>query len=132
MSDDATFLAAIRASPDDNTARLAYADWLDDQHRPGGAFLLLECAIADLDPAEFERREQERAKLREEGVIDSTPHDPLDTYYWRRLDLVAKLQCATRGLDDDWMATVSRVPIEEINACGREIQSWLWLPCGRC
>ncbi len=132
MSDDATFLAVIRASPDDNTARLAYADWLDEQGRPECFFLCVECEIADLDRAEFERRGQERAKLREEGVIDSTPPDPLDTYYWRRVDMVARLGCTARGLDADWMATVSRVPIEEINARLREIQSWLRLPCARC
>jgi uncharacterized protein (TIGR02996 family) len=31
MSDEAGFLAAIRAEPDDDTHRLVYADWLDDQ-----------------------------------------------------------------------------------------------------
>jgi uncharacterized protein (TIGR02996 family) len=125
MSNDAAFLAGIRAAPDDNTPRLVYADWLDEQGRPGGEFLRIDCEIADLDPAEFERREQERAKLREEGVIDSAPPDTMDTYYWRRVHLVAKMRCATRGLDEDWMAAVSRVPTEEINARIREIQSWL-------
>jgi uncharacterized protein (TIGR02996 family) len=34
MSDEAAFLAAIRANPDDDASRLVYADWLDEQ---GGA-----------------------------------------------------------------------------------------------
>jgi uncharacterized protein (TIGR02996 family) len=31
--DDAALLAAICAEPDDDTPRLAYADWLDEQDR---------------------------------------------------------------------------------------------------
>jgi uncharacterized protein (TIGR02996 family) len=34
MSDEAALLAAITANPDEDTPRLAYADWLDE-HRPG-------------------------------------------------------------------------------------------------
>jgi uncharacterized protein (TIGR02996 family) len=125
MSNDAAFLAAIKAAPDNNTPRLVYADWLDEQGRPGGGFLRVDCEFANLDPGDFERREQERTKLREEGMIDSAPPDTLDSYYWQRVHLVAKLRCTTRDLDDDWMAAVSRVPIEEINARVREIKSWL-------
>ncbi|OWK47505.1 TIGR02996 domain-containing protein [Fimbriiglobus ruber] len=125
MSDDAAFLAAIRSAPNDNMARLVYADWLDEQGRPGGEFLRVECEIADLDPAEFERREQERVEFHEAGGIDSAPPDTMDTYHWRRGNLVAMLRCTTRGLDDDWMTAVSRVPVEEINARIRGIQAWL-------
>jgi uncharacterized protein (TIGR02996 family) len=125
MSDDAAFLVAIKAAPNDNTTRLAYADWLDEQGRPGGEFLRIDCEIAALDPVEFEQREQLRAKLRDEGVVDSTTPDIFDSYFWQRAHLVAKLRCATRDLDQDWMAAVSRVPIEEILARVREIQSWL-------
>src|SRR5215211_3965646 len=31
MSDEAAFLAAIRANPDDDAPRLVYADWLEEQ-----------------------------------------------------------------------------------------------------
>jgi uncharacterized protein (TIGR02996 family) len=45
MSEEATFLAAIRATPMDDTLRLVYADWLDEQGRPEGAFLRLDCEL---------------------------------------------------------------------------------------
>jgi uncharacterized protein (TIGR02996 family) len=125
MTDDAAFLAAIKSAPNDDTLRLVYADWLDEQGRPGGEFLRIECQIAALDPAEFEQREQLRAKLPEEGVIDLAPPDFLGTYHWQRALLVAKLRGRIRGLDEDWVAAVCRVPLEEINARTREIQSWL-------
>src|SRR5262245_57525543 len=125
MSDDAPFLAAIKAAPDEDVPRLVYADWLDKQGRPGGEFLRIDCQIAALDPAEFEQLEQLRAEVREAGVMDLSPPDTLDGYYWQRVHLVAKMRVAARGLDDDWMAAVSRVPVEEINARVREIQSWL-------
>ena len=96
MSDDSTFLAAINTAPADNTPRLVYADWLEEQGRPA-EFLRIECEIAELDPGD----------------------------YWQRVHSVAKLRCAIRGLDDEWMAAVSRVSIEEIYACHQEIQSWL-------
>ena len=71
MSDDAAFLAAIQAAPNDNTPRLVYADWLDEQGRPGGDFLRIDCEIASLDPTEFERRGQEHAKLCEDIVEEA-------------------------------------------------------------
>ena len=36
-SDEAAFLAAIIAAPEDDTVRLAYADWLDEQGHPARA-----------------------------------------------------------------------------------------------
>ncbi len=58
----AAFLAAIRETPDDDTPRLVYADWLedqDDQHR--AEFIRLQCRLARLDPDDLERQDlQER------------------------------------------------------------------------
>src|SRR5262245_30408595 len=125
MNEDAAFLAAIKAAPNDDTPRLVYADWLEERGRQGGEFLRVDCEIAALDPAQFEQREQLRAKLRAEGVVNSFTLDTLDSYFWQRAHLVAKLRVASRGLEDDWMAAVSRVPVEEISARAREIQSWL-------
>lgn len=122
MNDEDAFLAAIKSAPNDDLPRLVYADWLDEQGRPGGEFLRVDCDIARLDPAEFEQWELVEDGSREDGMIDSAPSNPLDAYYWERVHLVAKLRGTTRGLDDDWMAAVSRVPIDEINARIREIQ----------
>ncbi|HEY1189441.1 MAG TPA: TIGR02996 domain-containing protein [Gemmata sp.] len=44
MSDEAALLAAIRAHPDDDTPRLIYADWLDENGQPDRAeFIRLQC-----------------------------------------------------------------------------------------
>jgi uncharacterized protein (TIGR02996 family) len=39
MSDESAFLAAIKSAPDDDTARLVYADWLDERGDPRGGLL---------------------------------------------------------------------------------------------
>lgn len=53
MIDDEAFLAAIRASPEVDTLRLMYADWLDDRGRPGGDFLRTEHTLASLPPGQL-------------------------------------------------------------------------------
>lgn len=127
MSDEAAFLEAIKAAPNDDTVRLVYADWLDEHDQRGGEFLRIDCEIAAL-----EQRIQFHAKLAKEaveaGVIDLSPPDRLnclDRYSSQRADLLAKLRVVSCDLEDDWMAAVSRVPIAEINARTWQIQSWL-------
>lgn len=47
MSDEAGFLAAIAADPDDNTARLVFADWLEEHDQPERAeFIRVQCRLA--------------------------------------------------------------------------------------
>jgi uncharacterized protein (TIGR02996 family) len=96
MSDDAAFLAAIKAAPSDDTPRLVYADWLDEQGRPGSDFLRIECDLAALDPTDYTR--------------------------WLLLD---KMRVASLDLDEAWVAAVSRTSVDEINHHVREIQSRL-------
>jgi uncharacterized protein (TIGR02996 family) len=43
------FLRAIKETPDDDTPRLVFADWLEEQGEPRGDFLRLQCALARLD-----------------------------------------------------------------------------------
>lgn len=53
MDEDMGLLAAVRAVPEDDTARLVYADWLDERGDPRGDFLRLECRLhgmAETDP----------------------------------------------------------------------------------
>jgi uncharacterized protein (TIGR02996 family) len=52
------FLQRIRAYPDDDTQRLIFADWLDEQGDPRGQFIRVQLALADL-PADA----PERARL---------------------------------------------------------------------
>lgn len=39
MSEEAGFIAAVLTDPDDRTALLVYADWLDDRNDPRGEYL---------------------------------------------------------------------------------------------
>lgn len=55
MSDEAAFIQALTDAPTDDTARLVYADWLDERDEPHkAAFLRAECAWAS-EPAPAER-----------------------------------------------------------------------------
>jgi uncharacterized protein (TIGR02996 family) len=57
-------LARIRQSPDDDSPRLVYADWLDSKSDPRGEFIRIQCRMVSL-PAEateyskLQQREQE-------------------------------------------------------------------------
>jgi uncharacterized protein (TIGR02996 family) len=48
MTQDETFLAAILANPDDQTAKLAYADWLDEADDPRAEVVRLKVAVASM------------------------------------------------------------------------------------
>ena len=50
MSDELSFLRAVSASPDDDTVRLVYADWLEERNDPRAAFLRLEAAARRAGP----------------------------------------------------------------------------------
>lgn len=51
MSDEASFLRAIIAEPADDTARLVYADWLDEHDQPERAeFIRVQIELARTDP----------------------------------------------------------------------------------
>ena len=46
MSDEAGFLAAIRAKPDDDALRLVYADWLEERADPRAEFVRLDTMLS--------------------------------------------------------------------------------------
>jgi uncharacterized protein (TIGR02996 family) len=61
MSNEAAFLQAIRARPDDDGLRLVYADWLEECGDARAEFLRIECllrTVAEADPCHrtFRRR----------------------------------------------------------------------------
>jgi uncharacterized protein (TIGR02996 family) len=56
MSSHAAFLQAITSAPEDDTHRLVYADWLDDNGDPRRAeFIRLQCRLASTDECDPER-----------------------------------------------------------------------------
>src|SRR5882672_259803 len=50
MLDRDAFLRTIRERPDDDGPRLVYADWLEEQGDPRGAFIRIQCELAKLPP----------------------------------------------------------------------------------
>jgi uncharacterized protein (TIGR02996 family) len=58
MSDETALLRAIAAHPDEDTPRLAYADWLDEQgHHPRAAFIRGQIELARSKEDSVHRRE---------------------------------------------------------------------------
>jgi uncharacterized protein (TIGR02996 family) len=88
MADEHDFLAHISANPADRVARLAYADWLEEQ---GDNISLLKVTYLRLDDEIHQLPDSDKQR------------DPLIL----RLRKVAEL------LTQQWKATVARVPIEE-------------------
>jgi uncharacterized protein (TIGR02996 family) len=69
MSDEAALLAAIIAHPDENTPRLMYADWLDENGQPERAeFIRLQCAV-EMDEVAEERAAVLEARNRGKWLI---------------------------------------------------------------
>ncbi len=90
MSDEAAFLAGIRAEPKDDLRRLVYADWLDergdDESRLKAEYLRLEVHIS--------------------GLADDHPE---------RDGLILTLRDVAMPLPVGWKTEVAKVPIEN---CG--------------
>ncbi len=59
MTHEEAFLQAIREAPDDDAPRLLYADWLEERGDPRGAFIRVQCALEQRDPADPARPELE-------------------------------------------------------------------------
>ena len=96
MSERESFLRAICDSPDDDTPRLVFADWLEEHGEPERAeFIRLQCALA-ADPyrpqrTQLTRREGELFKkfgkrwLGAEGLARWIDATYLDAYHWTAL-----------------------------------------------
>jgi uncharacterized protein (TIGR02996 family) len=100
VTPDVAFLRAIIESPDDDTPRLIYADWLEEHDQPERAeFIRVQCELAKL-PDESPRRQGlqavERKLLgvhREDWVqhlgVAMTWEDALSLFRWRLAQAVA-------------------------------------------
>ncbi len=73
MPDWAAFLQAIREAPEDESLRLVFADWLDEQEDPLGEFIRLQFA---LDPIrdDYSNPRAEPLRRREEQLLSE--HGP--------------------------------------------------------
>jgi uncharacterized protein (TIGR02996 family) len=57
VSEESAFLAAVAATPDDDTARLVYADWLGDRSDPRGEYVRLEVRRNSFGPRKKKQRD---------------------------------------------------------------------------
>jgi uncharacterized protein (TIGR02996 family) len=131
MSDEAALLAAIRATPDEDTPRLAYADWLDehatsDAQRARAEFIRVQIehsnvyALRDRLAERYRKLEQREAEIREryskewlaEFVGVSTGKCEFAKGFLYRLELNAK-HC-TRAPRPSWY----REPLVEVVLTG--------------
>jgi uncharacterized protein (TIGR02996 family) len=92
MHADADFLRKLLEDPADDTARLVYADWLDERADPESRA-----------KAEFLRVACERGRVPADAKRQA-----------ERLD--AKLRTLAAGLDPDWLAVVSEPAVENCRA----------------
>ena len=70
MTHDEGFLQAILEAPEDDTPRLIYADWLEDQGDPRGEFIRLQAQLARMsedDPRRPALEERERRLFAEQA-----------------------------------------------------------------
>src|SRR5262245_11803831 len=100
MRDESAFLQALLADPGDDGLRRVYADWLEEQGRPAAAAR-----------AEFLRRTAELAKK------------PGRKGQKNRKANRKRLQELAAGLDTDWLAVVSRLPVENCHGKRTAAQS---------
>jgi uncharacterized protein (TIGR02996 family) len=66
MKPEAAFLQAIRESPDDDTPRLVFADWLSERGNVRGEFIRVQCELARMaedDPGRPALAEREKELL---------------------------------------------------------------------
>jgi uncharacterized protein (TIGR02996 family) len=85
MSEEAAFLRAVQANPNDVAVRLVYADWLEERGDPRGEYLRIACALSS---------------------PTTTPSGKGPKPRPRRATLWARLQTLRPTLDIKWLARV--------------------------
>jgi uncharacterized protein (TIGR02996 family) len=120
--------AAVVAAADDDTPRLAYADWLDEHDDPDRAeFIRVQCRLADLSPADpdwvdlTERQDELAARLKPRYL--GLELDRADRFYFGT-DLIGNheepfrrgfpyfISCQTEG--NEWTPKETRRVIAEL------------------
>jgi uncharacterized protein (TIGR02996 family) len=115
MAQDDSFLQAIVSNPDDDVARLVYADWLDERGDPRGEFIRVQCHLArlpEVDPRRPELKTVERRLLKEHGdewLAGEWPHASTADARFDR-GFVSELSLRGASMGDAEVATLARYP----------------------
>jgi uncharacterized protein (TIGR02996 family) len=70
------FLETIRSNPRDDSPRLIYADWLEEQGNPRGEFIRLQCAMAGLSEDD---KQWKALQKRERALLQRHWHEWVET-----------------------------------------------------
>lgn len=126
--EERALLAAIIADRDDDTVRLAYADWLDEHDQPERAdYIRVQCAVARLvidDPATearydelFKRQSALRVEYYErrwhEEFAATLPPNGL-TDYWFIRGLIGHVRCTPEYFQQAAAELVAAAPFERL------------------
>jgi uncharacterized protein (TIGR02996 family) len=91
MNEEAGFIAALLAEPDDRTTLLVYADWLDDRNDPRAEYLRV---IATDKPSK-----RRLAKL--QAAFDTHWTGAIETRHFQVGDRVRVIHGSPRGLEGE-------------------------------
>jgi uncharacterized protein (TIGR02996 family) len=117
MSDEAAFLQAILADPDDDTPRLIFADWLEERGDSRGEFIRVQIALADpaLAPAEHARLVVRQAGLLAAHDAEwSEPFRPYATQWEFERGFVARVTVEADVFFDQADALFELAPIRHL------------------
>jgi uncharacterized protein (TIGR02996 family) len=133
MTHEQGFLRAIIADPDDDTPRLIYADWLEEQGNPRGEFIRVQCELARSDVPTprhlqlLDREKQLLARYRKEwdvplqrlctnciyrrGFLETVRMQTMDFLrHAEELFLAAPVQGLRLSRPGPWVSLVVRIP----------------------
>jgi uncharacterized protein (TIGR02996 family) len=125
-ADEQALLAAIVAHPEEDTPRLAYADWLDEHRRPERAeYIRIQIELARLDDEQpdtnerysrLQAREEELAKkyhpawAKAEAGITPDRH----THVWFNRGFIHEVWCSVKYFIDHGERFLRAVPVEMV------------------
>jgi uncharacterized protein (TIGR02996 family) len=101
-TDRAAFLKAIQADPAGTSARLTFADWLDEHGDPQGEFIRVQCELFNI-AAEYPIRQRELWRLMK---MLGESNERWKALWGRERELLAAHEA-------EWLAPVKAIPTQE-------------------
>lgn len=96
-----SLLAAVLAAPDDDRPRRVYADWLLDQGDPRGEFILVQCALAQLEEEDLRTPE---LRMREAALLKTHKKEWVGRFRGARIEYGVKGSSQwVKGNPTHWM-----------------------------
>jgi uncharacterized protein (TIGR02996 family) len=118
MSVHEAFLRSIIEAPDDDTPRLIYADWLDDNDDPDRAeFIRVQCSLAGLaagDPRQPGLADREQELLRQHGWAWAEDFSSLISAWTYRRGFIEVVQMHLETTRDAIRSVLGKAPIRHI------------------